>query len=195
MNFELFFCFLFTIKLSSCKAQFENTVGPCYFGRGTAIRGDLITQIFISGNSTEKQLETCCSMCRALPNCVAYHVEVAKLNCQFFKAINNIFSSKNHLSGSNTIMPFWNCNVEVHDRWYFESDLWTVQSNATSKASLVGCCHDCYWSSINSKCVSWMYNEITEECFHSTKPYNKTISKSFIGIYTGSVSKSFSSII
>ena len=53
---------------------------------------------------------------------------------------------------------------EQRDRWYFDSGLWSVQTNVTSKANLSSCCHDCFWSTTNPKCISWMYNDHTKDC-------------------------------
>ena len=191
MKINLFLCLLFLITHNG-QAQFANTTNLCFYASGKAIGGDLITQIFISGTSIAEQLATCCYMCRALPECIAWRLVTTNLYCQFFKTVTSIVASVNYYSGKNTAAPFWNCN-EQRDRWYFDSTLWTVQPNATSKASLVGCCHDCFWSPTNPRCVSWMYNEQTKDCYHSTKNYNTTGNVFLIGMNTGSVSLSFTS--
>ncbi len=56
----------FITKITKCE-EFSNTSNSCYYAIDKAIKGDLITQISISGNSLDDQLATCCTMCRALP--------------------------------------------------------------------------------------------------------------------------------
>ena len=141
---------------------FLNTTNSCFYATGKAIGGDLITQIFISGSSIDEQLATCCYMCRALPECVAWRLVTTNLYCQFFKTVTSIVTSINYFSGKNMALPFWNCN-EQRDRWYFDSGLWAVQTNVSSKANQTACCHDCFWSTTNPKCISWMYNEHTKD--------------------------------
>jgi hypothetical protein len=119
--------------------------------------------------------------------CIAWRLISINFNCQFFKTITNIFNSLNHYSGKNSLTEFWNCNEEI-DRFYFEKDFWTKQLDSNSRVSSSNCCFNCFWSNVRPKCVSWMYNKITHDCYYSYKKLTSNSSKTLTGISTGYVS-------
>jgi hypothetical protein len=76
-----------------------------------------------------------------------------------------------------------NCR-EQKDLWYYEEYLWVHQKVASSKASRITCCNDCFKKSPN--CKSWMYDENTHDCYHSSYNYENTAVVKLAGMYTGS---------
>jgi hypothetical protein len=76
-----------------------------------------------------------------------------------------------------------NCK-EQKDRWYYEEYLWVHQK--TTKSTRLACCHDCFLSSIN--CKSWMFNENSGDCYHSSHEFINSANVKFDGMYAGSVS-------
>lgn len=75
---------------------------------------------------------------------------------------------------------------EQKDKWYYSEYLWVHQKQLSLKESRFSCCLNC----LNSKtvCKSWMYNENTRDCYHSSNDYANTASVQLVGMYTGSVS-------
>ena len=76
-----------------------------------------------------------------------------------------------------------NCK-EQKDRWYYEEYLWVHQK--TPKSTRVACCHGCFSSS--TSCKSWMFNENSRDCYHSSYDFTNSANVKFDGMYTGSVS-------
>ena len=121
-------------------------------------------------------------------DCIGWRLISINYICQFFKTITNMFSSLNHYSGKNSLSEFWNCNEEINT-FNFEKYFWTIQSDLDSRESSSNCCFNCFWSNnIRPKCVSWMYNRNTNECYFSYKIFNSSYNKILTGISTGFVS-------
>ena len=163
---KLFFIWLLIINSLVKEIEpkdFSNTSNSCYYAIDKSIRGDLITQIVISGSSIDQKLATCCYMCRALPDCIAWRLVSTTLLCQFFKTVTNIYSSANHYSGKIGLSEIWNCTDIVHDKYYSQNGLWSLQTDSKSHFDMYSCCSHCFWTFSRPKCVSWMYNRNTNE--------------------------------
>ena len=57
---------------------------------------------------------------------------------------------------------------------------------SSSTFNRAGCCQDFFWSrgSVNGW-QSYMYNEISRDCYHSPKNHSVTVSVNYDGIATG----------
>lgn len=193
-------CILFIIVRNQCSsivisddvAPYENTTNSCFYASGRYITGTELTRITISGTSTEDFLATCCYMCRALPDCVAWYYFTLLSVCMFFSSVNSLPAYGSfYYAGATIPTKFWACN-EQQNKWYYESSLaWTRQTSVSSRSNRESCCHDCFWSTAIGGCLSWTYYEDTNDCYHSSKNLNTSVSVNVSGMYTGSVSMAF----
>lgn len=185
---------LFAIKFT--QAQNGNTTNSCFYRSGIAVIGSIITHIVVTASSTEENLATCCSLCNALPNCINWYLYTTSGLCAFFSTVTSYGNSSLYYTGKRTSSNLWACN-EIKDQWYFESTVyWTKQTLAASLVNRQGCCENCFWKPVNTtlsngECLSWMYNENTKDCYHSTKSYNVSANVYYANMYTGSVSLNF----
>ena len=83
-------------------------------------------------------------------------------------------------------------NYLVKDTWYYDATVWTKQpASSSSTQSRTNCCQDCFWkpNGLNpiGGCLSWMYNDSSRDCYHSTKDYSSTPNVQFVGMSAGKV--------
>jgi hypothetical protein len=191
-------CFILIVNEYSCVViiesdpPYDTTQNNCFYATGRYLTGNELTRITISGTSNDDFLATCCYMCRALSECVGWYYFSILSVCVFFKSVNTIPAYGSfYYAGSNTQSKFWTCK-EQKDKWYYENGLvWTKQSVESSRVNRDGCCHDCFWSTAVGGCQSYLYYEETNDCYHSTKNYNTSLSVDVAGMYTGSAEKEF----
>jgi hypothetical protein len=192
--FALVVAMLMVLKLSH--AQYGNTLNKCFYKSGLHPAGTPITSIHITENSIDAYLASCCNFCRALPTCIVWQFYESSQECGFYKTVSGFVSDTDFYAGKNSESNFWNCN-EVKDTWYFDASIWTKQTpGSSSTQSRSNCCHDCFWKPTETNliggCLSWMYNEASRDCYHSTKDYSSYPSNIyFVGMYTGKVLISF----
>ena len=123
---------------------------------------------------------------RAFSNCLIwyYYSNI----CYFYSSFNNLTTTNvDTFVGKITGSLFWSCNEEMR-KYYFDPGLdWSRQTVSSSTFNRAGCCQDCFWSrgSVNG-CLSYMYNEISRDCYHTAKNYSGTISINYEGMFTGS---------
>ena len=79
-----------------------------------------------------------------------------------------------------------NCK-EQKDTWFYEEYLWVFQKSINSKINRLACCNECL--KMAPSCKSWMYDEKTRDCYHSSYKYENTASVKLEGMYTGSYNK------
>jgi hypothetical protein len=108
--------------------------------------------------------------------------------CYFYSSINSLTATNiDSYVGKKTNSLFWSCTEEV-GKYYFDSSLnWSRQTAATSILNRAGCCQDCFWSRGSvAGCQSYMFNELSRDCYHSSKNYSNTVYIDYDVMYTGS---------
>jgi hypothetical protein len=184
------FIFLFSI-LNFIQAQSGVTSNTCYYEQGRSVKtGTLINQITVGGTTVQQNLEACCSLCRGLPNCIAWNYYLN--TCFFYRdvltydtASSSYYTGKSSASGT----PFWKCAISSNT-WYFDNSLnWVQQTDTPSRNSANDCCKTCYfkWNT----CKSFMYNESLKDCYHSTENFDGKPYVNFAGIHTGNALMSY----
>ena len=188
---KIFFLWLLILainKLSQAQV-IGNTINSCFYARYyQPFEGDLIASIQIAG-SNESNLAQCCEKCRAFPNCNLWSYSPAALSCYFYSSYTNLTSTgtTDFYIGKRSGSLMWNCNEEI-GKYYFENSLgWVRQTLISAVFNRAGCCQDCFWSKGTvPNCYSYMYNEISRDCYHTSKNYSETLSIQYSGMYTGS---------
>ena len=122
---------------------------------------------------------------RSFPNCGVWYYYNSF--CYFYSSFNNFTTTNvDTYVGKSTGSMFWSC-IEESGKYYFDSSLnWSRQIFSSSTFNRAGCCQDCFWSrGTVLGCQSYMYNEISRDCYHSAKNFSITVSVSYDGMFTG----------
>ena len=121
-----------------------------------------------------------------VPKCIAW--QLFGNMCTFYSVVNTFAANTtSYYVGHKSTQPFW--DAPSHDNtWYYQSTLgWVLQGTVATKAI---CYENCFfkWGS----CKSWLYNEVTKDCYHSNVTYEAKSNVSIDNVHTGKVLLNFS---
>jgi hypothetical protein len=107
--------------------------------------------------------------------------------CYFYSAFYNFTSTATErYVGKRTGSAFWDCNEEPSKYYYEPSMNWVRQTVSTSIFNKAGCCQDCFWSKGTVYgCKSYMYNEISRDCYHSFQNFSGSLAINYDRTYSG----------
>ncbi len=121
-----------------------------------------------------------------VPKCIGWQLFGA--TCTFYSAVYSFTSADaNYYIGHKSNLPFWKTPFN-NNTWYYESILnWELQTIAATTSI---CSDNCFfkWEA----CKSWLYNEITQDCYHSTATYENKAYVNMANVHTGKVELNFS---
>ena len=184
LSFILKMMIILTIIFLFLKSTFgqSSTTNGCFYTQDRfVVNATEITRISLAGTLVQKNLATCCDMCRALPDCVAW--DWYSNNCVFFKDIESFGKNNGQsFSGLSVNSKIWRCD-EKKDKYYFGDDLnWILQIDIKTSTS---CCDDCFYS---RKCKSWMFMQASRICYHSNENYENAVNfVNMSGLLTGTI--------
>lgn len=164
-------------------AHTGNETSSCFYSYNSEFVGTDLAKLEVL------TLESCCRYCSLLKDCVAWNalrINLEKVyQCSLISEVKSfkVLSNGYNFSGWKNANSFVKCKSE-ENVWYHSSSMnWAIY---TAYKDVDSCCHQCM-GTFNNRCVSWMFNNNTNECWHSSKRLDEASTHlTFDGMISGS---------